>query len=257
VNPEKGMFLVMYLKGWVGSHYRLTNRYQRAYLAKMIGEAARFLLQDVNTSALPSNMADMVVLFTISARRMEEAGTLIDLKKGACRKELLTVCHQVLKERRRSEEEEREQQTAGGGTNQLSRALTVASVELAAKKGRTEVRPLTVGPTESAVKQGRPEVRTFTHKGRVAAIAVSAEEIQTTLGLFKRISTKVLPKFIETAATMLWKEENDYKERQCSTMSDANALPADFSREGSFVQQGPGGPFSCMAHSSTGTPARR
>jgi len=238
VSPENGMLLGKYVKGWVKSHYRLTIRYQRGYLAKILGESVRFLLQDVNTPALPSNMADIVVLFTISARRMEQAGTLVDLKRAACRKELLAVLHLVLKERRFEEEREEEERQETIQTD--VRALTVGSTA-------------SVASTENAKDGQKNEVRTFTHKGRVAAMAVSAEEIQNTLGMLKRISSHIIPKFLEVAARILWKEEEAKKERQASNLSDNNVLPAELSREDSFVQQGA---FSCMAHSSTGTPRR-
>jgi len=231
INPAKGMLLGRCLKGWVQSHYRFSNRHQRTYLSRIIGEAVRFLLHDVNCSALPSNMAVMVVLFTVCVRRMEKAGKHVNLKKGACRKDLLSTMHFVLKESLL----EREHDEA---------AKAVRTIDSKPRMDR-------LGSTDFVQRAGQePEVRTFTHKGRVAAMAVSAEEIQNMLGMMKRIESRVLTKFIETTISILWEEENRYMELQIRKALFNDTLAASFSVEGLDCK------FDCMRGSElTGTPS--
>merc|ERR1719362_2496979 len=114
---------------------------------------------------------------------MEQAGTTIDLKKGSCRKELLTVLRLILKEARW------EQQT---------------EAQKVAEEAELRARRPVFTATENAQLLG---LGTFTHKSRVAGRVVSAERLQTTLGMLKRMGSKPILKFITAAAVVIFKEQ--------------------------------------------------
>merc|ERR1712008_586897 len=83
-------------------------------------------------------------------------------------------------------------------------------------------------------------IKTFTHKGHVASMAVTAEEIQTMLNSIKRINSQVFPKFLQTTARILWKEEQRCEDQQGS----------DTWEEKELSQDAQDGVFNCTSKSS-------
>jgi len=203
MDPKKGMFFSRFLTGWIRWRCSLTNRRQRLYLAKVLGEFAEFLLVYEDCPVLSSNLAVMMVLFAIAVQRLEEAGVSIDLKTGSGRKELLNVLQRVLKEARLEQQTEAlmaVEETECGASGILTHSNQCASNSL------------------SAVSFGR----TFTHKARVSCRAATAEEMLNALGMLKAMGSKFAFKFIKAVEAILYEEQMSTRKSQAVAVTKTN-----------------------------------